>query len=76
MGGEETMKQLMKINPDVRAIVCSGYSNDPVMSDYRKYGFTEALIKPYNLNQLSEVVYRAITCLMDFIKNCAIIIKY
>ena len=58
MGGEETIKRLLKIDPGVRAIVCSGYSNDPVMADYRRHGFVDVLVKPYNLNQLGEVVYR------------------
>ncbi len=45
-GGKEIIKQLKKINPSVKAIVSSGYSNDPIMADFRRYGFEAALPKP------------------------------
>jgi two-component system cell cycle sensor histidine kinase/response regulator CckA len=61
MGGQETMSHLMKIDPGVRSIVCSGYSNDPVMANYRTHGFADVLVKPYNLNQLANVVYRVLS---------------
>ncbi|MCF8129929.1 MAG: PAS domain S-box protein [Deltaproteobacteria bacterium] len=58
MGGEQTIQELLKINPDVKAIVCSGYFNDPVMSDFEKYGFVGALAKPYEKKALKEVLER------------------
>ena len=58
MGGEPTMRELLKIDPDVKAIVSSGYFNDPVMSDFEKYGFIGALAKPYDKNALKEVLER------------------
>ena len=39
MGGIEAIKRLQELDPQVKAIVSSGYSNDPVMSDYKRYGF-------------------------------------
>ena len=39
MGGEQTIRELMKIDPNVKAIVCSGYFNDPVLANYEEYGF-------------------------------------
>ena len=39
MGGYEAMKILRKMDPNVRAIVSSGYSTDPIMADYKSYGF-------------------------------------
>ena len=54
MGGKETIKQLTAIDPDVKAIVSSGYSNDPVMSNYDQYGFQAAIKKPYLIQQLSD----------------------
>ncbi len=55
-GGKETIKDLKKRDPDVKAIVTSGYSNDPVISNYKKYGFLNYLKKPYNLEELKNVL--------------------
>lgn len=54
LGGRETIKRLRKFDPDIRAIVASGYSNDPVMAHFRKYGFLDALNKPYQLQDLEK----------------------
>ena len=56
MGGVETLKQIRKLNPDVMAIVSSGYSNDPALSKYDQYGFSGCLVKPYRIEELSEVL--------------------
>jgi len=56
MGGKETIKRLLKIDPKVKAIVSSGYSNDPVMSYYREYGFSGVVSKPYKIEELAEVI--------------------
>jgi len=56
MGGKETLKALLEIDSDVKAIVSSGYSNDPVMSDYSRYGFRSALKKPYRIVEMSEAL--------------------
>jgi len=56
MGGKETMKVLLEMDRDVKAIVSSGYSNDPVMSNYRLYGFRNALKKPYRMREMSEAL--------------------
>ena len=61
MGGKETMELLLRIDPGVRAIVSSGYSNDPVLADYRKYGFSGVVKKPYSVAELSRIVYEVIT---------------
>ena len=58
MGGEQTIRELLEINPDVKAIVSSGYFDDPVMSDFKKYGFMGALPKPYEKKALKEVLER------------------
>ena len=54
MGGEETMRELRKIDPKVKAIVSSGFPNDPVILNYEEYGFQAALLKPYHLGELRE----------------------
>jgi nitrogen-specific signal transduction histidine kinase/CheY-like chemotaxis protein len=61
MGGKETIKKLLEIDPAAKAIVSSGYSNDPVMAEYAKYGFRGAMIKPYRIKDLGAVISRVIT---------------
>ncbi|MCC7203110.1 MAG: PAS domain S-box protein [Nitrospirae bacterium] len=56
MGGLDAIQRLLDINPDAKAIVSSGYSNDPVMSDYRKYGFKGGIVKPFTIAELGRVV--------------------
>ncbi len=56
MGGKETIRELLKIDPRIRAIVSSGYSNDPVMADFNTYGFVGALAKPYEKKDLERVL--------------------
>lgn len=56
MGGKETIKRLLEIDPNVKAIVSSGYSEDPVMAEFRKYGYRGVIAKPYEAEQLSRVL--------------------
>jgi CheY-like chemotaxis protein len=56
MGGREAIGELKRIDPDVKAIVSSGYSNDPVMSDYKRYGFKGVLKKPFMITELTRVM--------------------
>lgn len=58
MGGKETIKRLRQMDPQVIALVISGYSNDPVMSNYREYGFSGALSKPFNFDDLLAELQR------------------
>ena len=53
MGGLETIERLLAVDPKIRAIVSSGYSDDAVVSDYHNYGFSACLTKPYKLQELS-----------------------
>ncbi len=61
MGGKETMRRLREIDPNVRAIVSSGYSNDAVIADYRSHGFMAMVAKPYRMEDLARVLNEAIT---------------
>ena len=56
MGGKEAIKQLLEIDPDAKAIVSSGYSTDPVMADYKKYGFSAVVAKPYSVAQIEKTL--------------------
>jgi two-component system cell cycle sensor histidine kinase/response regulator CckA len=58
MGGRETIEQLRKKDPDLLAIVSSGYSSDPVMANFRDYGFQAIVPKPYNIEQFTQTVGR------------------
>lgn len=56
MGGKETIVELKKIDQNVRAVISTGFSYDPVLSEFEKYGFIGSLQKPYNANELKEFV--------------------
>jgi len=56
MGGIETIQMLKNIDPEVKALVSSGYANSPILSDFESYGFLAALAKPYLLQELEAAV--------------------
>ena len=58
--GVETIKKLLEIDPGVKAIVSSGYSNDPVMANFSEYGFAEVVPKPYEIQKVGEVVRKVL----------------
>jgi PAS domain S-box-containing protein len=60
MGGEEAIRKLQEYDPEVCAIVSSGYSNDPVMADFRSYGFMGVMAKPYLVDDLQRVLHEVL----------------
>lgn len=56
MGGKEAIHQLKEFDPQVKAIVSSGYSNDPVMSYYTSFGFFGCVAKPYHIQELVRTI--------------------
>ena len=60
MGGEEAIKELLKIDPDAKAIVASGYSNDPIMTNFSEYGFKGVVEKPFEIYELNETLQKVI----------------
>jgi len=59
MGGRETIAHLRGMDPQVCAIVSSGYANDPLMANFSAYGFRGVLSKPYTIEGLNDVLQRA-----------------
>jgi len=56
MGGKEAIKRLLEVDPSARAIVSSGYSTDPVMSEHREHGFRAAMAKPWDLKEIGRTI--------------------
>jgi DNA-binding NarL/FixJ family response regulator len=56
MGGKETIQKLLKIDPEAKAIVSSGYSNDPIIANFQQYGFSGCAVKPYKIEELESVL--------------------
>lgn len=60
MSGDEAVKKLLEIDPEAKAIASSGYFNSPIMSDFLSFGFKAVIVKPYKINELSEIVSKII----------------
>ena len=58
MGGAEAVGEIKKLDPDVKAIITSGYSQDPIVADYREHGFSGVLTKPFRMSELHAVLSR------------------
>jgi two-component system cell cycle sensor histidine kinase/response regulator CckA len=56
MGGKETIKELLDIDPRAISVVSSGYSNDPIMSNFKNFGFKGVVAKPYGIEDLSRIL--------------------
>lgn len=60
LGGQEALRELKKIDPELKAIVSSGYSTNAAMADYKKFGFRGIIAKPYKLEELSRTLDQVI----------------
>jgi two-component system cell cycle sensor histidine kinase/response regulator CckA len=56
MGGKEAVVKMREMDPAAAVIVSSGYATDPIMSEYRKYGFSAVIAKPYSIQQLQDTL--------------------
>ena len=56
MGGKEAARQILDIDPKACLIVSSGYSDDPIMSDYSAYGFNGSIAKPYKIAEFGQLL--------------------
>ncbi len=61
MGGQEAIRQLLKVDPQVKAFVSSGYSQDPVMAEYKRHGFVGVIAKPYSFEEMRQELAKALT---------------
>ena len=61
MGGRTVIQKLLKVSPLLKAIVVSGYSNDPVLSNFQEYGFQGRISKPFRLGEVSEVLHAVLS---------------
>jgi CheY-like chemotaxis protein len=61
MGGKETIQILREMDENVTAIASSGYSNDPIMAEYKTYGFRGVITKPYMVSELEKVLNEVLT---------------
>lgn len=60
MDGLETLQHLRKIDPQVRAIISSGYANSPLMTEYAEHGFLASVAKPYRISELSQTLSQVV----------------
>lgn len=60
MNGIQVLKELKKLDPDIKAIASSGYCDEPVLGQPEKYGFLEALPKPYTIEDLENVITKVV----------------
>jgi CheY-like chemotaxis protein len=60
MGGKDAIKEILAIDPKLKAIVSSGYSNDPILADPKEYGFCAVLTKPYSMKELRRTIQNVV----------------
>ena len=60
MGGKETIQELRKLDPEAKTIVSSGYATDPILANFKEYGFNAMLAKPYEVAELAEILHKVI----------------
>lgn len=56
LSGMQAAEQILAIAPTACLIISSGYSNDPIMADFRNYGFSAAIAKPYTISDFEEAL--------------------
>jgi PAS domain S-box-containing protein len=61
MGGKEAVRKILDIDPQAKAVVATGYANDPIIADFRQHGFCDRIAKPYKSEELHGILHRVIT---------------
>lgn len=60
MGGKAAAQEILTVDKRAKIIVSSGYSNDPVMANFKDYGFCAAIAKPYQLPELTKTISKSL----------------
>jgi two-component system cell cycle sensor histidine kinase/response regulator CckA len=60
MGGKKAIQKILEIDPKVKAIVSSGYSDDPVLANFQEYGFKGMMPKPFESRSLGKVLHEVL----------------
>jgi len=60
MGGKDTLPELLRIDPGIKAIISSGYTDNEIIEKHRDYGFVGAIAKPYKARELKELLEKVI----------------
>ena len=56
MGGKDAVQEILRINPEAKVVVSSGYSNDPVIAHYKEHGFKAFIVKPFQFAELNKLI--------------------
>ncbi|HOX34644.1 MAG TPA: response regulator [Methanoregulaceae archaeon] len=56
MGGKEASEKLRALNPDARIVISSGFTNDPMLTDYASFGLSGVLAKPYRITEIKALL--------------------
>ncbi|MDB5081830.1 MAG: sensor hybrid histidine kinase [Chloroflexi bacterium] len=59
MNGKDTIRKLLELDPKIKAVASSGYSEDLIMANHSRYGFRAVLTKPYTLKELEQALREA-----------------
>ena len=56
MGGEEAANKLKEMDPNLKAIACSGYADSDIMQNFANSPFTTVVPKPYRIQDMSDAI--------------------
>jgi DNA-binding NarL/FixJ family response regulator len=60
MGGKEAFEKLRMVDPKVKVVISSGFTDDPMMAEFAEFGLDGILAKPYRINDIKALLERMI----------------
>lgn len=60
MGGKEAFERIHALDPSAKIVISSGYTNDPMLTDYASFGLSGVLAKPYRITEVKALLERMI----------------